>query len=302
MKEEFSWQQMQRKARNSILLGIVIGLLIGAVVIVLLFLQITKLQQEMKQTKAATKTACVLKQDIKSGDKITASMLEETQVVQSVIPTDYISKADITENTVAKLNLTKGSVVSKSLVQESDAKITQDLREQEYNMIVLPQYLEVGDYIDIRLRLANGQDYIVVSKKQVQNSTEDTVWLNMYEEETVSMSNAIVEAYKMKGAKLYATTYVEPGNQANAIPTYVPSAEVINLINADKNITEEARRALVERYTQEARARRENDINSQLNSYAEEAKDNVESNVEQEITNSKEARKQYLDALNANVE
>ena len=52
----------------------------------------------------------------------------------------------------------------------------------------------------------------------------------------------------------------------------------------------------------QTRTRRENDINSQLNSYAEEAKDNVESNVEQEITNSKEARKQYLDALNANVE
>lgn len=293
---------MQRKARNSILLGIVIGLLIGAVVIVLLFLQITKLQKEMKDTKAATKTAYVLKQDVKSGDKINSSMLQETQVIQDVIPTDFISKADITENTVAKVNLTKGSVLSKALIQESDAKITSDLRQQEYNMIVLPQYLENGDYIDIRLRLANGQDYIVVSKKQVQNSAEDTVWLNMYEEETVAMSNAIVEAYKMKGAKLYATTYVEPGSQANATPTYVPSAEVINLINADRNITEEARRALAERYTTEARARRENDINSQLNSYAEEAKDNVESSVEQEITNSKEARKQYLDTLNASVE
>ena len=126
--------------------------------------------------------------------------------------------------------------------------------------------------------------------------------MNLYEEETLSMSNAIVEAYKMTGAKLYATTYVEPGNQGSATPTYMPSAEVINLINSDRNITEEAKRALAERYTAEVRARRENDINNQLNTYRDEAKQNLESGVEQEITNSKEARKEYIDSLNASVQ
>ena len=293
---------MQRKSRNSMLLGIVIGLLIGAVIIVLLFLQLNKLQQEMKETEAATKLVYVLTSDVKSGQKIDSSMVKQTEAVQSVIPTDYITLEDLTENTIAKLDLSQGSVLSSSLIQESTAKVTSDLRQQEYNMIVLPQYLDIGAYIDIRLRLANGQDYIVVSKKEVQNITEDTIWINLYEEETLAMSNAIVEAYKMKGAKLYATTYVEPGNQQNAIPTYVPSTEVINLINADKNVTEEAKKGLRDRYTDELRARREQELNAQLNSYNEEAKENLETSVEQEITNSKEARKQYLDSLNASTE
>ena len=228
-------------------------------------------------------------------------MLVQKQVLQDVIPTDYISLSDITENTISKLDLTKGSVLSKTLITESNEKITDDLREQEFNMIVLPQQLDIGAYVDIRLRLPNGQDYIVVSKKCVNNITEDTIWMNLYEDETLTMSNAIVEAYKMTGAKLYATTYVEPGNQGSAIPTYMPSAEVINLINADKNIKEEARRALAERYTAELRARRENDINAGLNSYRDEAKQNLESGVEQEITNSKEARKEYIDSLNASA-
>ena len=293
---------MQRKSRNSMLLGIVIGLLIGAVIIVLLFLQLNKLQQEMKETEAATKLVYVLTSDVKSGQKIDSSMVKQAEAVQSVIPTDYITLEDLTENTIAKLDLSQGSVLSSSLIQESTAKVTSDLRQQEYNMIVLPQYLDIGAYIDIRLRLANGQDYIVVSKKEVQNITEDTIWINLYEEETLAMSNAIVEAYKMKGAKLYATTYVEPGNQQNAIPTYVPSTEVINLINADKNVTEEAKKGLRDRYTDELRARREQELNAQLNSYNEEAKENLETSVEQEITNSKEARKQYLDSLNASTE
>ncbi len=293
---------MQRKARNSILIGVVIGLLIGGIIIAFLFMQLTNLQKQIEADKAATKMVYVLGQDVKSGDKIDSTMLVQKQAKQDVIPTDYITPADLTENTISKLDLTIGSVLSKTLVQESDEKVTDDLRQQEYNTIILPQQLEVGAYIDVRLRLDNGQDYIVVSKKRVNNMTEDTIWINLYEDETVTMSNAIVEAYKIKGSKLYATTYVEPGNQTNAIPTYVPSGEVINLINADKNIKEEARRVLAERYSQELRTRRENDINSRLNAHSEDAKGNLETSVEQEITNSKEARKQYIDTLNGTAQ
>ncbi len=293
---------MQRKARNSILLGIVIGLLIGAAICALLYMQLMKLQQEIQATKAATRTAYVLSRDVKSGEKIDMSVLKQQQVLQDVIPTDYISPADITENTISKLDMTKGTVISKAQLQETDAKITADLRLQEYNMLILPQQqLDIGSYVDVRLRLGNGQDYIVVSKKEVQNITDDTIWMNLYEEETLAMSNAIVEAYKMPGAKLYVDIYVEPGNQDKAIPTYIPSTEIINLINADKNITEEARRALAERYSQDLRARREQDINGQLNMYSEEAQDNLQENVEQEITKAKQARKEYLDSLNAST-
>lgn len=288
---------MQRKARNSILIGIVIGLLIGAVVVALLFLQLTNVQKSLKEIKDATRQVYVVKNDVKSGTTIDSTMIELKSATKDVIPADYIST--IPENSIAKINITKGTVLSKALIDEADEKTTDDLREQQYNMIILPQYLEVDDYIDIRLTLPNGQDYIVASKKRVKNITDDTIWVNMYEEETLAMTNAIVEAYVMKGSKLYATTYVDAGMQENATPTYVPNSYVINLINADKNITEEARRGLVERYTQELRARRENDITSQVNAYGEEAKDNIEAGIEEEITKSKEARKQYIDSLGA---
>lgn len=288
---------MQKKARNSLLLGIVLGLLIGAIFIVFLFYQLTTLQKQIEANKLATKKIYVLSTNVKSGERINSSYLIQKEALQDVIPADYIGIEDITEDTIAKLDLTKGTVLSSNLITKSNEKLTDDLRIQEYNMLDLPQQLEAGAYVDIRLRLPNGQDYIVVSKKCVNNVTEDTIWINMYEEETVAMSNAIVEAYKMTGSRLYATTYVEPGNQENAIPTYVPSNEVINLINADKNITDEARRGLVERYKAELR----NGINSEVNKYNDEAKGNVESKVQQEITNSKEARKQYIDSLNASM-
>ncbi len=291
---------MQKKARNSMLVGIIVGLLIGCVGIAFFFMQATNYKKQIDTAQANTKKAYVLKNDIKSGEKITSEDLLEISAIKDVIPTDYVKREDITENTIAKLDLTKGLVLSKALIQESDAKVTADLREQQYNMIVLPQYLEEGNYIDIRLTLPNGQDYIVVSKKRIKQITEDTIWIDMYEQESLVMSNAIVEAYMMPGSKLYATTYVEPGIQANAIPTFVPRAEVINLMNSDPNIVAEARQELAARYSS-LMVRREQDINSQINAVGEEARTNLESNMEQEITRSKEARKEYMDSLDAGI-
>ncbi len=291
---------MQKKARNSMLVGIILGLLIGCVGIAFFFMQATNYKKQIQTAEANTKQAYVLKNDIKSGTNITLDDLVQVSALKDVIPTDYITLGDITDNTIAKLDLTKGLVLSKSMVQESDAKVTADLREQQYNMIVLPQYLEQDSYIDIRLTLPNGQDYIVVSKKRIKQITEDTIWIDMYEQESLVMSNAIVEAYIMPGSKLYATTYVEPGIQANATPTFVPRAEVINLMNSDPNIVAEARQELAARYSS-LMARREQDINSQLNAVGQDASSNLESNIEQEITRSKEARKEYIDSLNVGM-
>ncbi len=282
------------------LVGIIVGLLIGCVGIAFFFMQATNYKKQIDTAQANTRQAYVLKNDIKSGTNITLDDLVQVSALKDVIPTDYVTLEDITENTIAKLDLTKGLVLSKAMIQESDAKVTADLREQQYNMIVLPQYLEQDSYIDIRLTLPNGQDYIVASKKRIKQITEDTIWIDMYEQESLVMSNAIVEAYMMPGSKLYATTYVEPGIQANATPTFVPRAEVINLMNSDPNIVAEARQELAARYSS-LMVRREQDINSQLNAVGEDARSNLETNMEQEITRSKEARKEYMDSLNAGI-
>ncbi len=291
---------MQKKARNSMLVGIIVGLLIGCVGIAFFFMQATNYKKQIDTAQANTRQAYVLKNDIKSGTNITLDDLVQVSALKDVIPTDYVTLEDITENTIAKLDLTRGLVLSKAMIQESDAKVTADLREQQYNMVILPQYLEQDSYIDIRLTLPNGQDYIVVSKKRIKQITEDTIWIDMYEQESLVMSNAIVEAYMMPGSKLYATTYVEPGIQANATPTFVPRAEVINLMNSDPNIVAEARQELAARYSS-LMVRREQDINSQLNAVGEDARSNLETNMEQEITRSKEARKEYMDSLNAGI-
>ena len=80
----------------------------------------------------------------------------------------------------------------------------------------------------------------------------------MSEDEILSMSNAIVEAYKIDGAKLYATKYKEAGIQDAAVPTYRPNDSVTALITdsngnvSNPNIVSSAVEELKKRYTTSA--------------------------------------------------
>lgn len=293
---------MQRKANNYLLIGILGTLLVTGAIIAVLFMQLNKLQTEKKEQEKAMKKIYVVSKDINSGETIDISKLKEINLTTSAIPSNALSVSNITENTIAKINLKSGTVITNDMVQESDNKITADLRKQEYNMVILPSQIQSGDYIDIRLRLSNGVDYIVASKKSVEiptiNGVEsaNSIIVNMNETEIMVMSNAIIEAYIDQGSLLYATTYVEPGMQETVIPTYVPSGTVQNAINANPNIEQEAKNALFARYNQNA-ATRTNVIEGTLAQYAQDRVDNIEAGVQEQITKAKEERQSYLESL-----
>ena len=203
---------------------------------------------------------------------------------------------------VTKVNMSKNTVLTRELVAKADNISSDDVRKQEYNMIVLPTQIETGDYIDIRLSLPTGQDYIVVSKKEVTVPdiagvpSQDTIWVNLSEAEIIMLNNAIVEAYRINGAKLYANTYTDPGMQTAAITTYTPSLEVAQLIEADPNIVQKAKEELSGRYNAN---QRNNVINQAIQNNAETGDQSVTTKVQEEITTTKENRKEYLDGLAA---
>lgn len=284
---------MQRKARQSFLLGMVVMLIIAAIVVALLFMQIMKLKDAEEATKAASKTVSVLKNDIKSGQLITSADLTTKSLVTDLAQTEIATVANLTENTVAKIDLGKGTVLTQSMIVEQDESVTDSLRIQEYNMLTLPTDLQTNDYVDIRLILPNGQDYIVVSKKRVIQSSEDTIFVKMTEAEIVTMSNAIVESYITAGSQLYADKYVDPGIQLAATPTYTVSKEVLNLIETNSNITVEARNALYTRYKGERRT----DINTVVSANMDDYQEKVQEGFDAQIKKAQEERSRYIEIL-----
>ena len=293
---------MQRKSRNSFILGVLIAVLVMGAIVAVLLLKIKNMQAKEDDRLANLIKVYALNTDVKSGDTLDASMLVQVETDKNAAPTDAIKGTALTENSIAKIDLSKGMILTASMVAESDNPTTSDLRIQEYNMLRLESQIAQDDYIDVRLRLPNGLDYIVVSKKRVEIpqingvDSENTIWIKLTEDETLAMSNAIVEAYKLEGAVLYTAKYVEPGTQEKATPTYIPSAEVVNLVTQNPNVVQEAKTAMYNRYQQFTSNR--NNINSQLNSVDEnEAKSKVTTGTTTEVTTAQDQRKSYLDAL-----
>lgn len=212
---------------------------------------------------------------------------------------------------LAKVAMNANTVITQNLVVQSNEVVTDDTREQEYNMIVLPTDLMTDDYIDIRLMTPSGQDFIVISKTKVTvpvngdgSYITDTIKLNLREDEILSMSSAIVEAYGILGAKLYATKYVEAGMQNPAAPTYTPNAAVTAQIDVNgdgiidnPNIVEKAKEELKTRYSDTAKKTRNDYLQSIINS-SDDYTSNIQNNTQEDITKQNTARQKYLESLN----
>ncbi len=350
---------MQRKARNSFLLGMLVMLIIAGLIIAFLVMQLMDKINKERTDAANMVNAYVLNQDVKSGQVITTDMLTLTPVNRTLVPSNATSDLSVIENyalqdkegnqittqynngnaimyitidnnryqvgqeentgnfyierngqreyleldtvpIVAKVDMNANTLITTDLIGRGDSVVQDDVRKQEYNVVILPIDLTTGDYIDIRLMLPNGQDFIVVSKKEVEipvvgdTDSLDTIWVNLSEDEILHMSSAIVDAAKINGAKLYATKYTEPGMQNAATPTYVVSAESSALLQSDPNVLESAMEAIRNRYNV---ALRNDYINNVINSNAEQADSNLQTNMEESITKSLETRQDYLDSL-----
>ena len=259
---------LEKKARSSFIKGILIASLIGIIIIVVLGMLIFKMKGQERERIAAQKQVLVINSDIKSGEEVTMDLVS-SQLANSEVATEgALTMAQFSElstvtdeagnllavKVIAKIDIPAKSIITQDMITIEDEAVTDDLREQEYNMIVLPPTLESGNTIDIRLRLPNGEDFVVISKKKVQLTdlggtfSPTSIILNVTEDEILTMSAAIVDAYQIAGSKLTATKYTDPGLQTKATPTYVPSTATINLINTDPNIVNTARNDLIARY------------------------------------------------------
>ena len=292
---------IQRQKRVSLLIGLFIGLIIGLVLCVVLYVFLTKTETDLSEGKTM-KTVAILNKAVKSGANISAADIITKSVNSSAIPEGAIST--IQGTAVAKIDLTPGTVLSANMLTTVDSKLTKDLRQQEYNMINLPSQLDAGNYIDIRLALPDGSDYIVIPKKYVQNANATTIWLNMNEEEILTMSNAIIEYYIMAGSKLYAVKYTDPGSQEAATPTYVPNSTVAELIKSqlksDSNPKGNIESITEGRYTEALKNLRNSKIRAALSKYDEEKQlENIETKIKEEINNLRESREAYFGVLDS---
>ena len=289
---------MQKKARNSFLLGMIITLIVCAIIGVILYIAVIGPENKASKEKGTATKAYALNRDVKSGQEITADMLSPINTYSNLIPQNYIDSTILTsvesgKKVVAKVDLYKNTILTASTVTTEENTVTKDVRTMEYNMLTLPINLTIGDYVDIRITFPDGQDFIVIAKKEIKNIQGNTVTFDMSEADIVMLNSAIVESYIMKASNIYIAKYVEPGMQEKAANTYVPTAEVIRLIETDSNIVSTAKNELTSRFDANIRSQ----MNSTVNRYSEQGLTNVEEGIQKQIEDAKKAREEYLSSL-----
>ena len=308
---------LEKKARASFIKGLVIAGIIGVIIIAVLVMFIFKMKGEERQRIAAQKQVLILKSDVKSGEEVTLDLLT-TELANSEVATPsaltmakFSELSTITDDAgnliavkiIAKIDIPAKSMITEDMITTEEDAVTNDLREQEFNMIVLPTSLEDGDTIDVRLRLPSGEDYLVISKKKVKLAdlggtfSPETIKMDVSEDEILTMSAAIVDAYQMAGSKLFAVKYTDPGLQEKATATYVPSTATINLINTDPNILQNARNALITRYNNSYNQYRGGIDNILNGKDASSRESSIEAGTSSEIATQQSERQTYLEQM-----
>lgn len=241
---------MRIKKDLAICIGVSAVLLVGTIVGGLVWHNKAMKKQEAALTKqidinaqrlaSASRSVYRAVSDIKKGTIIDDSLIETVSDCISDESQDvFLTSDDIGKE--ATINITAGQFLTKNMVTNP---LTQNWHETELDCINLSSNLKQYDYVDVRILLPNGLDYLVASKKcvrQIDLETNDVfLWLN--EEEILLIDSALVDA-NINGGRLYTTRYAKPAIQKAHKVTYSPTSQIIELAKIDKNV-EKAKSAL----------------------------------------------------------
>ncbi|MBP1903407.1 hypothetical protein J2Z32_000019 [Paenibacillus turicensis] len=214
-----------------------------------------KLSIAEKQLNQEKETVTVLNADYRAGEILKEQDLVTVSLPKVAVPKNFANLQDAVGKYM-KIDLDKNALVTKNMLYE-EGITPDDLRNQEFRLIQLPMKLFKNDFVDVRIKFPTGQDFIVLSKKKVEDLNNQTIWYHMNEKEILTMSSAIVDAY-LQDATIYALSYVEPYLQTQAIITYPPNLKVQELISSDPNIVNVATMYLEKK----AREKLESDMKS----------------------------------------
>lgn len=210
----------------------------------------SKYEQELKnlqdKLEIGSREVYEATRDIMRGEILDTDNLKRSNV-QNSMPNDcFFTQQQI--GNVAIMDINQGTHLLKSMAVtplKNDS-----VREFETSVVKLNNNLEAQDYVDIRLFLPNGEDYVVLSKKCIRfdllSEEQDNCYFWMDEAEILNFSSALVDAYLYPGALLYTVKYIDPLLQEESSVSYVPSLATMTLMKEHPEILSEAEASLTE--------------------------------------------------------
>lgn len=176
------------------------------------------------------------------------TVLTEDDLTEVLVPVDNeVVSVGSKEELIGKeilMDVHKMLPITKPMV-DSNMLTTDNQRVFEFDFVRLPFNLEMGDFVDVRIIFPNGQDYVVLSKKEVihferaaDNLHEGLLSLLVEEDEVLRMSSALVDKVLTETAELYLVKYLEPHKQEAAQISYPVNRSVLSVLGQNPNLTD----------------------------------------------------------------
>lgn len=178
----------------------------------------------------------VAKDKLSAGDIISKENTEKKTGAISMASDQYITEEDFGKvlliDVDAEVQLIKDMIIQ---------KVEGGVREVQCDEVLLNDNLEENDYVDVRISLPNGEDYVVLSKKAIHGLMEaeakKVCYLWLTEEEIKQYTMAVVEASLNRGARLYTTKYLQATVQNATEVSYIPDSKNLEKLS-EENIEE----------------------------------------------------------------
>lgn len=177
-----------------------------------------------------------INKDIKQGQVIKESDINEDIVYVS--DKEQLTGCEVNViGSKAGISIKAGNVVTTDMIY-SDVGTDDDLRYQKFSGINTFKGITVGSLVDVRVKFANGEDYIVINHKTIESIEDDGgLVMKVNEEEILRMSSAQVDVNRYTGTEVYVVKYVQEYQKPSQ--SYYPlNDEVITLAKWDPNIVD----------------------------------------------------------------
>lgn len=176
-------------------------------------------------------------------DVVKGKIVEEADITYVEIPESAASLcmrdfSEITpvqgETIYYKSDLSAGTFLTQDCFYSE--VLTSDLRYYDIVTHQNPIGLEANSYVDIRIQLPMGDDYVGLSHKRIIQLNSGVLKLILNEEEIHIYNSMLVDSMLYPGTQIYAVEYVEGGIQDAAIAFYPISSTIYSVAESDPNL------------------------------------------------------------------
>lgn len=171
--------------------------------------------------------------DVEMGQEILDEHIVSIEVPVGIADSLIQYKEDLIGN-YYKVDLSAGTPLTKDVV--TTMEITDDMRLYDVVVHTVPIGLEPGSYVDVRISLPLGEDFIGMAHKKVYDINGNLLKLAVTEDDIHAYNSMLIDSIIYPGTQIYAVEYLQGAAQRPADSYYPVSANILAIAQRDPNL------------------------------------------------------------------